>query len=88
MRHKIKIVNIYFISIFLDNLQIILGTDIERELFGDGEFSISEKVISFFFKLKKLLTCHIHLFHSIFSISFENSEKMLLANTNPHLQKI
>ena len=85
MRHKIKIVHIYFISIFLDNLQIILCTDIERELFGDGEFSISEKVISFFFPIKEITYIHIHLFHSI---SFKNSEKMLLANTNPHLQKI
>ena len=85
MRHKIKIVNIYFISLFLDNIQIILGTDIERELFGDGEFSISEKVISFFFQIKEITYTHIHLFHSIF---LKNSEKMLLANTNPHLQKI
>ena len=65
MGHKIKIVNIYFISLFLDNIQIILGTDIERELFGDGEFSISEKVISFFFSNKRNYL-HPHSFISFY----------------------
>ena len=65
MGHKIKIVNIYFISLFLDNIQIILGTDIERELFGDGEFSISEKVISFFFSNQRNYL-HPHSFISFY----------------------